>query len=129
MKKNFFAFLAAVLMFSASAHAEVDAAAAEAFVKNVTRQGIEQIINANVSQAEKDARLPNFLTMLWIWTLSDNSFSAVTGEPLRRSSAKSSLRFIASLISAPGQNVLTNLKAKISFLTERRLLILKVRFL
>lgn len=56
MKKNFFAFLAAVLMFSASAHAEVDAAAAEAFVKNVTRQGIEQIINANVSQAEKDAR-------------------------------------------------------------------------
>lgn len=40
-------------MFSASAHAEVDAAAAEAFVKNVTRQGIEQIINANVSQAEK----------------------------------------------------------------------------
>lgn len=56
MKKNFFAFLAAVLMFSASAHAEVDAVAAEAFVKNVTRQGIEQIINANVSQAEKDAR-------------------------------------------------------------------------
>lgn len=56
MKKNFFAFLTAVLMFSASAHAEVDAAAAEAFVKNVTRQGIEQIINANVSQAEKDAR-------------------------------------------------------------------------
>ena len=41
MKKNFFAFLAAVLMFSASAHAEVDAAAAEAFVKKASDIHVE----------------------------------------------------------------------------------------
>ena len=57
MKKNFAAVLAAALMmFAAPARADVDGAKAEAFVKNVTTQGIEQIINANVSQAEKDAR-------------------------------------------------------------------------
>lgn len=57
MKKNFFAVLAAAMMiFASSARADVDAAKAEAFVKNVTSEGIEDIINANVSQAEKDAR-------------------------------------------------------------------------
>ncbi len=48
--------LAAVFLFSHAAKAEVDGAAAETFVKNVTTEGIEQIINANVSQEEKDAR-------------------------------------------------------------------------
>ncbi len=57
MKKNFAAVLAAALMiFAAPARADVDGAKAETFVKNVTTEGIEQIINANVSQAEKDAR-------------------------------------------------------------------------
>lgn len=57
MKKNFFAVLAAAMMiFASAARADVDAAKAEAFVKNVTSEGIEDIINANVSQAEKDAR-------------------------------------------------------------------------
>ena len=57
MKKNFAAVLAAALMiFAAPAGADVDGAKAETFVKNVTTEGIEQIINANVSQAEKDAR-------------------------------------------------------------------------
>lgn len=57
MKKNFCALAAAVIMlFSGVARADINAAEAEAFVKNVTKQGIEQIINANVPQAEKDAR-------------------------------------------------------------------------
>lgn len=57
MKKNFCALAAAVIMlFSGVARADINAAEAEAFVKNVTKQGIEQIINANVSQAEKDTR-------------------------------------------------------------------------
>ena len=45
-----------MLLFAGSAQAEVDAAKAENFVKNVTAEGIEQIINANVPQAEKDKR-------------------------------------------------------------------------
>ncbi len=57
MKKNFFAVLTASLMFfSTQAFAEVDGKKALEFVKNVTTQGIEQIINANVPQAEKDKR-------------------------------------------------------------------------
>ena len=57
MKKNLFAALfASVFMFSAAASAAVDAAQAEAFVEKVTREGIEEIINANVSQTVKDQR-------------------------------------------------------------------------
>lgn len=57
MKKNLFAALfASVFMFSAAANAVVDAAQAEAFVEKVTREGIEEIINANVSQTVKDQR-------------------------------------------------------------------------
>ena len=57
MKKNLFAALfASVFMFSAAANAAVDAALAEAFVEKVTREGIEEIINANVSQTVKDQR-------------------------------------------------------------------------
>lgn len=57
MKKSFAgAFLAAMLMFVGTAAAEVNAAKAEAFVKEVTAEGIEDIINANIPQAEKDQR-------------------------------------------------------------------------
>ena len=57
MKKNLFAALfASVFMFSAAANAADDAAQAEAFVEKVTREGIEEIINANVSQTVKDQR-------------------------------------------------------------------------
>ncbi len=57
MKKSFAgAFLAAMLMFIGTAAAEVDAAKAETFVKEVTAEGIEDIINANIPQAEKDQR-------------------------------------------------------------------------
>lgn len=57
MKKNLFAVVfAAVLAVTGNVRAEVNAAAAEAFVKDVTNDGIENIINANISQQEKDAR-------------------------------------------------------------------------
>lgn len=57
MKKNFAgAVLAALLMFINPAAAEIDAAGAETFVKEVTAEGIEDIINANIPQAEKDQR-------------------------------------------------------------------------
>lgn len=57
MKKNFAAALfAALFMFANPAAAEVDAAKAETFVKEVTAEGIEDIINANIPQAEKDQR-------------------------------------------------------------------------
>lgn len=39
-----------------SAKADVNANGAEQFVKNVTKDGIENIINANIPQKEKDAR-------------------------------------------------------------------------
>ncbi len=39
-----------------AAEAAVDAKGAEQFVKDVTEDGIENIINANISQKEKDAR-------------------------------------------------------------------------
>ena len=57
MKKYLFGIVATLMMWVAgSAQAEVDAKAAQKFVEDVTTQGIEQIINANVSQAEKDKR-------------------------------------------------------------------------
>ncbi|MBS4774010.1 MAG: ABC transporter substrate-binding protein [Proteobacteria bacterium] len=57
MNKNILKLaFAAVILLAGNARAEIDAAKAENFVKNVTAEGIEDIINANVSQAEKDAR-------------------------------------------------------------------------
>lgn len=56
MKKLVYVVLAAMLLCNNVAKAEVNAVAAEDFVKEVTSEGIEQIINANVSRAEKDAR-------------------------------------------------------------------------
>ena len=57
MKKNLFAAVfAAAALLSGTVRAEVDAQGAQKFVEKVTTDGIEQIINANVSQAEKDKR-------------------------------------------------------------------------
>lgn len=57
MKKNLFtAVFAAVALLAGTVRAEVDAQGAQKFVEKVTSDGIEQIINANVSQAEKDKR-------------------------------------------------------------------------
>jgi len=44
------------MCLSVSAHAEINAAQAEAFVQKTTQEGLVEIINANVSKAEKDQR-------------------------------------------------------------------------
>lgn len=57
MKKNLFTTVWAVcILLAGVARAEVDARGAQKFVEKVTSDGIEQIINANVPQAEKDKR-------------------------------------------------------------------------
>jgi len=56
MKKLCFAILTALTMWSWSAMAAIDAQKAENFVKDLTQQGIEQLINSNASEAEKQAR-------------------------------------------------------------------------
>ena len=57
MKKFLLSLVAALsCVWAFAAQAAVDAAKAEAFVKGVTEDGIENIINANISQAEKDKR-------------------------------------------------------------------------
>ncbi len=56
MKKYVLAILASVFMFANSANAQVDAGKAEKFVEGITKEGIEDIINANVNQKEKDKR-------------------------------------------------------------------------
>ena len=56
MKKYIIATFCALLLNISAAQAAVDAAKAQQFVENVTRDGIENIINANVSQKEKDER-------------------------------------------------------------------------
>lgn len=62
MKTKLFAFiLTVVTAFSFAANAQVDPKAAEKFIKDTTAKGIEQIINANISQAEKDKRFYDLL--------------------------------------------------------------------
>ena len=62
MKTKLFAFILTVLMaFSFNANAQVNAQEAEKFIKDTTAKGIEQIINANISQAEKDKRFYDLL--------------------------------------------------------------------
>ena len=57
MKKNIFSFILGLAMLAAgSVRAEVNVEKADAFVKEVTNNGIEEIINANVSQKVKDER-------------------------------------------------------------------------
>ena len=56
MKKLFAFILTLVMTLSFSAEAAVNASKAENFVKNLTKQGIEDLINTDVSAEEKKAR-------------------------------------------------------------------------
>ena len=56
MKKIFTIFFSAIMLFCYTAHAAIDTKKAENFVRDLTQQGIEQLINSNVSEAEKQAR-------------------------------------------------------------------------
>lgn len=61
--KKILAFIVAAFVgtFCLKAYAELDAAMAEKFIKDTTAEGVEQIINADVSQAEKDKRFHKLL--------------------------------------------------------------------
>lgn len=56
MKKLFTVILSGMLFFTAAANASVDAGQAESFIKKITQQGIEELINSDVSAAEKQQR-------------------------------------------------------------------------
>ena len=56
MKKIVALIFSALLAWNTAAQAAVDAAKAENFVKNLTREGIEQLINSNASQTEKQQK-------------------------------------------------------------------------
>lgn len=56
MKKLFAIIFGALMFFSTSSYAELNAKSAENFIKKVTSQGIEEIINADIPQDQKDAR-------------------------------------------------------------------------
>lgn len=55
-KKFIVTFFCGLLMLACTANADINAAEAENFVKNVTQEGLVGIINAKASQAERDAR-------------------------------------------------------------------------
>ncbi len=62
MKKNMLAaFSMLCFLFASNANAEIDASKAENFIKKTTTEGVEQIINADVSQKVKDERFYNLL--------------------------------------------------------------------
>lgn len=56
MKKFVAVLFSALLLISNTARADIDASKAEEFIKNVTKEGIEELINSNVSDEEKKAR-------------------------------------------------------------------------
>ena len=56
MKKLFAIIFGALMFFATNSYAEINSQNAENFIKKVTSQGIEEIINANIPQAQKDAR-------------------------------------------------------------------------
>ena len=62
MKKNILLLIATFLLsFTFNANAEVNNEKAEDFIKSTTAKGIEEIINANISDKEKDKRFYNLL--------------------------------------------------------------------
>ena len=61
IKTKFFAFFATIVMMTTSVQAEINAKAAKQFVKDTTAKGIEQIINADIPQKEKDKRFYDLL--------------------------------------------------------------------
>ena len=60
-KKIFTIALSALIMLATSAKADVNEVKAEEFIKNTTAEGIEQIINADITQQEKDKRFYKLL--------------------------------------------------------------------
>ena len=62
MKKNILWLVATFIIgFAFNANAQVDIEKAEAFIRSTTAKGVEEIINANVSNEEKDKRFYDLL--------------------------------------------------------------------
>ena len=62
MKKNILLLVATFLLgFTFNANAQVNTEKAEDFIRSTTAKGVEDIINANVSDAEKDKRFYDLL--------------------------------------------------------------------
>ena len=62
MRKNVFLLIATFLLsLTFNVNAQVDIEQAEEFIKTTTAKGVEEIINANVSDAEKDKRFYDLL--------------------------------------------------------------------
>ncbi len=60
--KNIFTIvLSALIVLATNAKADVNEVKAEEFIKNTTAEGIEQIINADITQQEKDKRFYKLL--------------------------------------------------------------------
>lgn len=56
MNKIFSLLFSALFLLALPAHAEINGADAEKFIQKTTQQGIEELINSNVSETEKKAR-------------------------------------------------------------------------
>lgn len=56
MKKLFLLAFFACFLFAFNAAADINGAKAEQFIKNVTAQGIEQLVNSNISETERSER-------------------------------------------------------------------------
>ncbi len=54
--KKIYNIVLCLFSFISVANADINTNKAEDFIKNLTQQGIEQIVNANIPQAEKDKR-------------------------------------------------------------------------
>lgn len=91
MKKLSLFVLALSGLFAFKANA-LDATKAEDFVKEVTKEGIEQIINADVSMAEKDAR---FEKLFDIYLNLDYIGKFVLGRYWKTATEKQQKEFIA----------------------------------
>ncbi len=56
MKKIFYTLFSIAFLFYFNANASINHEAAENFIKKITNQGIEELINSNVSEKEKQER-------------------------------------------------------------------------
>jgi phospholipid transport system substrate-binding protein len=56
-----FAFVLMFTLFGFDAKADINAQKAENFIKDTTKEGVEQIINADIPQSEKDKRFHKLL--------------------------------------------------------------------
>lgn len=88
--KKILAFLFLMFGFAQAASAGIDGGKAVEMVENLTREGIEKIINSNASPTEKNKVFKQLFTENLDWILSENMCLAAIGGLLRQSSRRSS---------------------------------------